>query len=90
MSLDQTSNINSASDRIQTVCNAVNLILKMFQDLLEALPVHAAVTGGQLCQQEHLMEDAVDLVQSVFDVLRQGLVFGLIHGFNTIPLVNIA
>lgn len=78
----------SAFSGIQAVRNGVDPVLQAIQDLLKALPVHVAVAGGQFRQQEHLVQDAVDLVQGALDILRQRLVFGFFHGLNTIPSLS--
>lgn len=69
----------SAFSGIETICNAVDLVLQAFQGFLKALPIHGAVAGGQLGQKEHLVEGAVNLLQALLYTLGLGGIPVLLH-----------
>ena len=69
----------SAFSGIETICNAVDLVLQAFQGFLKALPIHGAVAGGQLGQKEHLVKGAVNFLQALLYTLGLGGIPVLLH-----------
>lgn len=69
----------SAFSGIETIRNAVDLVLQAFQGFLKALPVHGAAAGGEFGQKEHLVEGAVNLLQALLYTLGLGGVPVFLH-----------